>query len=103
MAKVITATIYEDKAGRFRWRAVSANGKQLAKSPKGYKTEDALMDDFGFMASKDHDPIMYKDRKGEWRWRLMKDGKIVAITSEGYNNKKDCEYSANLVLDAKVV
>jgi uncharacterized protein len=35
---------------------------------------------------------IYKDAKGEFRWRLLADNyKIVADSAEGYTNKKDCE------------
>ena len=31
-------TIYEDKAGEFRWRLSATNGKRIADSGEGYKT-----------------------------------------------------------------
>src|SRR5262245_33554630 len=32
--------------------------------------------------------VRYKDKRGEWRWRLMaKNGKIVADSGEGYKRK----------------
>lgn len=35
---------------------------------------------------------IYKDAKGEWRWRKVStNGKIVGASTEGYKNKKDCE------------
>jgi len=35
---------------------------------------------------------IYKDSKGEYRWRLRANNyKIVADSAEGYTNKKDCE------------
>lgn len=34
---------------------------------------------------------IYKDKRGEWRWRLKAaNGKILAVSSEGYNHKIDC-------------
>jgi len=46
--------------------------------------------------------------KSEWRWRLKADnGKIIAVSGEGYSNKADCEESIRLVKhlvpDAQVV
>lgn len=29
----------------------------------------------------------FKDRKGEWRWRLVKRGKIVGAATEGYKRR----------------
>jgi len=36
--------------------------------------------------------VLYRDKRGEFRWRLVAaNGKIVATSSEGYKNKKDCQ------------
>lgn len=41
---------------------------------------------------------LYKDKAGEWRWRLVVDnGNIIADSGEGYKNKIDCEHGINLV------
>jgi len=29
----------------------------------------------------------YKDKKGEWRWRLVKRGRIVSAATEGYKRR----------------
>lgn len=34
---------------------------------------------------------LYKDRKKEWRWRLVKNGRIVADSGEGYKRKGACK------------
>ncbi len=34
---------------------------------------------------------IYQDRRKEWRWRLKaSNGKILAVSSEGYKAKVDC-------------
>ena len=34
---------------------------------------------------------VYKDRRGEWRWRLVSGGgKIIASSGEGYESRKAC-------------
>lgn len=34
---------------------------------------------------------IYKDKKGEWRWkRVAPNGRPVGNSSEGYVNKSDC-------------
>ena len=39
---------------------------------------------------------VYKDKRGEFRWRRKApNGKIVGASSEGYNKKKDCEANMN--------
>lgn len=44
---------------------------------------------------------VYKDHAGEWRWYLKAaNGKKVADSGEGYNNKQDCLYGIDLVKSA---
>ena len=41
---------------------------------------------------------MYKDARGEWRWRLKAtNGRIIADSGEGYKNEKDCLDAIKLV------
>lgn len=41
---------------------------------------------------------VYRDKRGEWRWRfLAKNGKIIAVSSESYKAKYDCLYSITLL------
>ena len=41
---------------------------------------------------------VYKDTKEEFRWRLKAgNGKIIAVSSEGYKAKADCEKGIDLV------
>jgi len=52
--------------------------------------------------------VVYKDNRGEWRWRLRaSNGRIIADSGEGYKNKQDCEHGIDLVKkeapDAKIV
>ena len=42
---------------------------------------------------------IYQDKRGEWRWRLKAaNGKILAVSSEGYNGKHNC---VNCILSVK--
>ena len=39
---------------------------------------------------------VYKDKRGEFRWRrIASNGKIVGASSEGYSKKADCEKNMN--------
>ena len=41
---------------------------------------------------------IYKDDKGEWRWRLKAtNGKILADSGEGYSTKQACRDGIDLV------
>ena len=42
---------------------------------------------------------IYKDARGEWRWRLeATNNKIIANSGEGYENKADCLHAIGLVM-----
>lgn len=41
---------------------------------------------------------IYKDSAGQWRWRLRAaNGEIIAISSESYVQKADCQHGVKLV------
>ena len=42
---------------------------------------------------------IYLDTKGEFRWRFKSDGnyKTIAVSSEGYTYKSDCQRSVEIV------
>jgi uncharacterized protein YegP (UPF0339 family) len=48
---------------------------------------------------------VYKDSKGEWRWRVRaQNGKVMADSAEGYKARGSCRHAAMRILDpAKVV
>ena len=41
---------------------------------------------------------LYKDRKGDYRWRLRaRNGEIIADSNEGYSSKASCKHGIDLV------
>lgn len=41
---------------------------------------------------------IYQDLKREWRWRYVAaNGRIIGVSSEGYQRENDCMYSINLM------
>jgi hypothetical protein len=41
---------------------------------------------------------IYLDHRGEYRWRFKaSNGEVVAVSSEGYTTKENCQYSVHLV------
>lgn len=41
----------------------------------------------------------YKDKRGEWRWRVVaKNGRILAISSESYKRKHNAVIAYNKVV-----
>ena len=44
---------------------------------------------------------VYQDAAGEWRWRLVSaNGRILAVSGEGYRHRADCLHGVELVKDA---
>lgn len=43
---------------------------------------------------------IYKDRKGEWRWRAKRGGRIVAESGEGYTRKADARRACDQLATA---
>jgi uncharacterized protein YegP (UPF0339 family) len=45
---------------------------------------------------------VYKDAKGEWRWRLVAaNNRIIADSGESYRNKQDCLAAIELIKNSK--
>lgn len=43
---------------------------------------------------------IYKDAKGEFRWRYKAaNNKILADSAEGYHNKSDCRHAIGVIKD----
>lgn len=44
---------------------------------------------------------MYKDNRGEWRWTYeASNAKTIAVSSEGYNRRTDCERSIQIMKES---
>ena len=42
--------------------------------------------------------VIYKDAAGFWRWTFTAtNGRVIAVSSESYHNKTDCQASITLV------
>lgn len=46
--------------------------------------------------------IMYQDKRGQWRWRLVAENHKTIATSggDGYHNEQDCRDAIGLVQNA---
>jgi len=101
---VLEMNCYQDRGGKHRFRVYAANHKVLARSPRAFKTDAELKTRVDLILKQDYDAQLYKDRRGEWRWRFEAavGGKkeIIVISSEGYKNHGDCKTASDLVLDA---
>lgn len=45
--------------------------------------------------------LIFKDKSGEWRWRLKaENGRIIADSGDGYKKRADCENGIRLVKES---
>ena len=98
---------WKDGMGRYRWKFIANNNKIIARCPKGYLQKQEMIIDLVYILSRDHDADLFKDKRGEWRFRFRnpntKKNRIIAISTEGYNNRVDCVHASDLLLDSVVV
>jgi uncharacterized protein YegP (UPF0339 family) len=91
--------LYEDSGGEYRWRLRHDNGNVIADSGEGYASRSnakrAMERVREHAAAADYlriDPAgyeLYRDRGGEWRWRLVhENGNILADSGEGYASRQ---------------
>jgi uncharacterized protein YegP (UPF0339 family) len=94
--------IYEDAAGKYRWRLVHQNGNLIADGGEGYASKggaesaverireyapDAHVLDIGSAAFE-----IFEDAEGKWRWRLRhRNGRILADSGQGYTDRPGAE------------
>jgi len=102
--------LYEDEAGKWRWRLVAPNGRIVADSGQGYKDRRDAEASIGKVRGKardaDHLDItpagfeVYEDDAGEWRWRLIRqNGRIITDSGEGYTERNDATEAVKRVRD----
>jgi len=108
----MTATVefYKDESDKheWRWRVKAANGQIVGASTEGYGHESHARNNLTSLprycrdvdvrtAAEQSDPRpdgatlpleFYKDKAGEWRWRVTaRNGQVVHASSEGYKDK----------------
>jgi uncharacterized protein YegP (UPF0339 family) len=105
--------VYEDRAGRWRWRLVHRNGNVIADSGSGYATRRGAREtlatiqesvgDAGIGAAEEVTPEplgfeVFEDAGGEFRWRLRhRNGNVVGDSGEGYTERNDAVEAAERV------
>jgi uncharacterized protein YegP (UPF0339 family) len=90
--------MYVDSAGRHRWHCFAGNGRLLCKSTRGFGTRDEAKADINFLVTHNPGAMLYRDRKGQWRWRCVCDGRSMAVSTEAYINRSDCAEASELFL-----
>ncbi len=95
--------IYTDKRGEHRWRRKASNGNIVGSSCEGYTQKAACVAN-AQRHGMDNNPEglgakdkweVYKDKRGEYRWRRTAvNGEITGASSESYKSKSDAEANA---------
>ncbi|NHN66192.1 DUF1508 domain-containing protein, partial [Haloarcula sp. JP-Z28] len=122
-----TFELYEDSAGKYRWRLRHRNSNIIADSAQGYAsrqkamqglrsvqsnaaggavvffedaTEDDTAEDVPVVPAPESDAAfeLFEDSAGEFRWRLRHDnGNILADSGEGYASKSNVRWALQSV------
>ncbi|SDZ97979.1 Uncharacterized conserved protein YegP, UPF0339 family [Haloplanus vescus] len=94
----ITFELFEDAADEWRWRARHQNGEIVADGGEGYASKSGAREAITRLQAyaPDADVLevgkaafeVYRDKGGEYRWRLVhRNGNILADSGEGYAEK----------------
>lgn len=93
------------RSQRWRWDLVTANGRLVAHSGEGYANAThacEMMYRVSVGGYADHPTDVYRTRSLErsqrWAWRLVVDGRKVAVSGEGYTDRSEAERMASRVL-----
>jgi uncharacterized protein YegP (UPF0339 family) len=98
VASDATFELFEDAAEEWRWRLRHDNGNVIGDSGEGYASKSnakrALSRVREHAAAADYlrvDPAafeMYRDRAGQWRWRLIhENGNVLGDSGQGYSSR----------------
>jgi uncharacterized protein YegP (UPF0339 family) len=87
--------VYQDKAGRWRWKRFASNGRQVGRASQGYATKASCEENMNRAANPTDVWEFYTDKRGEHRWRCTaRNGNVIWSASEGYKAKSDAEANA---------
>lgn len=90
-----------NSARQYIWRLLASNGRILATAGESYVHKHDCV--HGINLVKGTTSVTqyetYQDSANHWRWRLVAtNGQIIAVSSESYWNRSDCEHAVRLVV-----
>lgn len=93
--------IDRNSAGQYIWRLVASNGRIIATAGESYVNKADCIHGINLVKGTTSvtQYTFYQDTQRQWRWRLdATNGQIIAVSSEAYHNRQDCEHSAQLAV-----
>lgn len=95
---------YQDKRGEYRWRRVAANGNIVGASCEEYRNKvhaksnaqrHGMNGNPDRLGTRDNWDI-YRDKRGEFRWRRKaSNGEVIGASSEAYIKESDATSNAS--------
>jgi uncharacterized protein YegP (UPF0339 family)/uncharacterized membrane protein len=90
--------VYEDSAGKYRWRLEAGNGEIVADGGQGFSEEQGARDSIDRVEGHTPDAAVldvglaafevFEDKGGKYRWRLRhRNGNILADSGQGYSSR----------------
>lgn len=94
--------VYQDSAGRYRWRLIADNGEMVASSPGFFATEPIAQAVIARFKEDVGTPrltmFVFQDAAGQFRWRFeTEDGMIVARSGEAFSSRYNARRAAENV------
>ncbi len=85
--------VYEDQAGKHRWRLLAENGQIIARSSQGYSDKSGARRAVDRTKKYIENPDRFEqfaDKANEYRWRLKApNGRVLADPGEGYSSEQN--------------
>ena len=85
------------------WRLLGRNNHELGRSATVFPTAEHVLTDVAALRDVVDDLIVAVHADGaqaEWRWRLVLDGRAVAVSARAYLRQRECHYSASMFRQA---
>ncbi|WP_088320164.1 hypothetical protein [Kineosporia sp. R_H_3] len=85
------------------WRLLGRNNHELGRSAVVFPTAEHVVDDVTSVRAGADDltvAMLADGVQAEWRWRLLLDGRVVAVSSRSYLRQRECHYSASMFRQA---
>jgi uncharacterized protein YegP (UPF0339 family) len=99
--RTLSFVIFQDQQEGHRWRLKATNGQIIATSGQGYKDKRDCKNAIERIKKDAATKLKFEtfeDRAKQYRWHLKaSNGQIIAISGQGYKDKRDCEHAIDVI------